>query len=271
MLKDQCGVLRLAGRIDIKTSGIKKILTIDHLICGILSRMSTPNPGDFKNLYANFDAPITAFDCGKKCAPYNEYGVPFCCDTSHAIPTAYLLEWDYLQPNTDLWHLWEGDDAEDTDELRAQTPAGQLLIACQGHQFCQRDFRSITCRAFPFFPYITKESEFIGLSYYQDYEDRCWVINHLEAVTPEYVREFVAAYDWIFRQIPDELEGFRYHAIIMRRIFGRQKRKIPLLHRDGGAFAIQPKDGTLESIDLAELPKHGPYAIAAEMPFPDEF
>jgi hypothetical protein len=237
------------------------MITHRHRIYGILSRMSILNPGE---------TPITVFDCGKKCAPFNEYGVPFCCDTGHTIPTAYLPEWTYLEGNTDLWHLWEGDDPQETEELCAQTPDEQVLIECLGHQLCQRDFRSITCRAFPFFPYITKESEFIGLSYYWEYEDRCWVINHLEVVTPAYVQEFVAAHDLIFRQIPSELENFRYYAIIMRRIFGRQKRTIPLLHRDGRAFAIKPKDGTFEPVDPLQLPKYGPYAIAAEMPFPDE-
>jgi hypothetical protein len=269
MMKADCGELKAeCGMLNVEWATLDSLS--DNRICGILSRMSTLNPGKFKDLYANFDAPITAFDCGKKCAPYNEYGVPFCCDTNHAIPTAYLSEWDYLQPHTDLWHLWEGNDPQETEELGAQTPDGQLLIECLGHHFCQRGFRSITCRAFPFFPYVTLQGEFIGLSYYWEYEDRCWVINHLEVVTPEYVREFMAAYDWIFRQIPGELENFRYHAIIMRRIFGRQKRTIPLLHQDGRTFAIIPNNGVLEPVDPSQLPKHGPYAIAAEMPFPDE-
>ena len=238
--------------------------------CGILGPMSQPKPADFAYLYVQFNAPITALDCGKKCAPYNEYGVPFCCDTGHAIPTAYQAELAYLQSNTDLWHPWEADDPVETEELRADTPEGQTLIECQGHRYCQRNFRSITCRAFPFFPYVTRQGEFLGLSYYWQYEDRCWVINHLEVVTPIYVQEFVSAYDWIFENVPGELENFRYHAGVMRRVFGRQKRGIPLLHRDGGVFMVTPKDGSLTPIDSANLPKFGPYEIAAQMPFPDE-
>jgi len=232
--------------------------------------MSEPKHADIAGLYALFDAPITSLDCGKKCAPYNEFGVPFCCDTSHAIPTAYLGEWDYLQTFTDLWHEWEDDNHDETDRLQSEIPDGQILIECLGHKLCQRNFRSITCRAFPFFPYITKEGEFIGLSYYWEYEDRCWVINHLDAVTPEYVQAFVTGYDWIFENSPGELENFRYHSIIMRRVFGRKKRMIPLLHRDRRALMVIPKDGKHKRIDLANLPKYGPYEIAALMPFPDE-
>jgi hypothetical protein len=232
--------------------------------------MPEPKPADFASLYAQFDTPIAALDCGRKCAPYNEYGVPFCCDTDHAIPTAYDAEWAYLDPNTDLWHFWEDDDPVETDRLRAETPDGQLLIECLGHRLCQRNFRSITCRAFPFFPYVTLAREFIGLSYYWEYEEVCWVINHLQAVTPAYVQAFVAAYDWIFAHLPGELENFRYHSIIMRRIFGRRKRTIPLLHREGGVFSVATKDGSLTPADPEQLPKHGPYEIAALLPFPEE-
>lgn len=232
--------------------------------------MSVLNPAHFVDLYARFNAPITALDCGRKCAPYNEYGVPFCCDTEHAIPTAYSAEWAYLEPSTDLWHPWEDDDPKETARLRAETPDGQVLIECLGHRHCQRNFRSITCRAFPFFPYITRERKFIGLSYYWEYEETCWVINHLRAVTPAYVQEFVAAYDWIFENLPGELENFRYHSIIMRRVFGRRRRTIPLLHRAGGAFSVTPKDGSLASVNPEQLPKYGPYEIAALMPFPNE-
>lgn len=251
-----------------KQSGVSIIFGSN--ICGILELMCDLEPKNFAKIYANFEAPITALDCGKKCAPYNEYGIPFCCDTDHAIPTAYQPEWSYLELNTDLWHPWEAGDPDETARLQAETPEGQVLIECQGHQFCQRSFRSITCRAFPFFPYVTLERELIGLSYYWAYEDRCWVINHLDSVTPGYVQKFVATYDRLFDSLPDELENFRYHSIIMRRVFGRQMRTIPLLHRDGGTFAVTPKNGKFEPVDAAQLPKYGPYEIAALMPFPDE-
>ena len=225
---------------------------------------------DFKELYTRFDTPISTLDCGYRCAPYNEYGAPFCCDTRHAVPTAYAPEWVHLEVNTDLWHLWEPENPEDTNCLRAETPDGQVLIECQGHKKCQRNFRSITCRAFPFFPYITKDGEFIGISYYWQYEDRCWVISNLDRVTDTYREEFVEAYDQIFKHAPWELENFRYHSIIMRRVFGRRNQAIPLLHRLGMTYKVTPRNGRLRRVDPIALPKHGPFEIAALMPFPDE-
>lgn len=225
---------------------------------------------NFEELYQRFQAPIAKFNCGDKCAPYNERGVPFCCDIHHAVPTVYQAEWEYLQSHTDLWHLWEGDDPEETAELQKQTPTGQLLVGCLGAELCQRGFRSITCRAFPFFPYLTRSGDFIGLSYYWEYEDRCWVISNLKLVSPDYRAEFIAAYEELFEKMPEERENFRYHSIIMRRIFGRRKRSVPLLHRNGGAYKITPRNGRMRRVVVENLPKFGPYKLAAELPFPDE-
>jgi hypothetical protein len=225
---------------------------------------------NFASLYAHFKAPITLLNCGDKCAPYNENGVPFCCDTQHAVPTAYAAEWDYLNRNTDLWHLWQSSDPSETAKLQKETPQGQVLIACLGHELCQRGFRSITCRAFPFFPYIDREGEFIGLSYYWEYEDRCWVISNLNIVSQGYRAEFIAAYDSILEKMPGEYENFRYHSIVMRRIFGMRHRAIPLLHRNGNAYKITPRNGRKRKVPVDKLPKFGPYKIAAELPFPGE-
>ncbi len=238
--------------------------------CGILETMSQPAPEFFQKLAAGFSAPIHELDCGKKCAPHNERGVPFCCDTAHMVPTAYDQEWAYLQVNTDLWHQWRADDPIDTARLEELTPEGQVLIACQGHTRCQRDFRALTCRSFPFFPYLTSGHEFIGLSLYWEYADRCWVISNLNAVTAEYRKQFVAAFDQLFEQLPVERESFAHQSAAMRRAFTRRGRTIPLLHRNGGSYKISPRGERLRRVLPEAFPKFGPYAVAQTLPFPDE-
>jgi hypothetical protein len=232
--------------------------------------MSDFTPADFARLYARFQAPIAALDCGTRCAPYNERGVPFCCDTGHAVPTVYSAEWEYLQANTDLWVRWQADDPQETSRLEKQAPQGQFLVACQGHELCQRSYRSITCRAFPFFPYIDSNRRFLGLSYYWEYENRCWVISNLRAVTPAYRQEFIDLYDLLLERRPDELENFHQHSARMRRVFDKLKRSIPLLHRNGLAYKITPHNGRLRLTNLEKLPKFGPYRLASELPFPGE-
>ncbi len=225
---------------------------------------------DFKTVYSKFNSPIFSLDCGRKCSPHNDWGIPFCCDISHAVPTAYSAEWEYLRSETNLWHLWESERSVETTSLQAETPDGQVLIACLGHHYCQREFRSITCRAFPFFPYITSAGEFIGLSYYWEYEERCWVISQLQQVTDQYRGQFITVYEYIFEHMPQELENFRFHSQMMRKIFKNKRRAIPLLHRNGKAYKITPNNERLRRKDITTFPKFGPYAIIDLLPFPEE-
>lgn len=225
---------------------------------------------DFAALYPRFDAPIAALDCGKRCAPHNENGVPFCCDTRHAVPTAYDAEWSYLQENTDLWHPWQGHSQSETRRLEKERPDGMVLLECKGHLLCQREYRAITCRAFPFFPYITRDDWFVGMSYYWQYEYGCWVISNLSVVTPQYLAQFIAAFDELFERMPGERESYRQYSTTMRRVFGRRKRAIPLLHRNGKVYKVTPRNGRMRRVDAARLPKFGPYHVAAQIPFADE-
>jgi hypothetical protein len=220
---------------------------------------------DYASLYDRFNVPIADFDCGQYCAPFNTGGRngpsrgPFCCDTYHAVPTVYLEEWEYLQVNTDLWHPWQGRTPAETRRVQEETPDNMLLVECLGYQHCQRNFRSITCRAFPFFPYITRDDWFIGMTYYWQFEYACWVISNLQVVTPQYRGQFFAAYDELFERYPQEREGYRLLSSSMRRVFSRWGRSVPILHRDGNAYQVTPKNGKLSRVDTESFPKHGVY------------
>jgi hypothetical protein len=214
-------------------------------------------------LYDRFNAPVTAIDCGTKCAPHNPSGKPLCCDICQAVPAAYRQEWQYLQANTDLWHAWRGDecpeDNTDPDELRAETPETMLLLACKGPAYCQRDFRALSCRQFPFFPYVTSEYRFIGLAYEWAFESSCWVISNLAAVTETYRREFIQLYDQIFALWQDEFDSYAALSEEMREHFAMQKRRIPILHRNGGNYLLSPKSERLQRAQLETLRRFGPY------------
>ncbi len=218
---------------------------------------------DFRSLYNHFNAPMTPFDCGKKCAPHNPHGIPFCCDICTAVPVAYKPEWDYLKQSTDLWHVWRGDECSqepcDPAELLKDTPESMLLLACQGPAHCQRDFRAISCRQFPFFPYITSDDRFIGLAYYWDFEPTCWVINNLATVTPEYRDEFVHLYDDLFSRWPDDYENYAQTSEDMREAFADQRRRIPILHRNGGYYLVSPISERIRRVAPEAFRKFGPY------------
>ena len=70
--------------------------------------------------------------------------------------------------------------------LRANTPKDMILLACLGPSQCEREFRALSCRQFPFFPYVTSDYRFIGLAYDLEFEAKCWVISNLAEVTLKY-------------------------------------------------------------------------------------
>jgi len=225
---------------------------------------------DWAALYQIFPAPIAALDCGKKCGRYNARGVPFCCDTRHLVPAAYPEEWAYLLGETDLWHRWKGRSAEEREALTAQVEEGQVLLECLGHQHCQRDYRSLACRAFPFYPYLTEDGRFLGLAALRGYSDRCWVISNLEVVTDRYRTQFVNAFEYLFRHRAETREHFRVFAASEREHYQQRGRQIPLLHRNGSDNYLDPESGRLTRVSREDFPRFEPYVTMRELPFPDE-
>lgn len=223
--------------------------------------MSRPRPEEWGDLFAHFEAPISAFDCGRFCAPHNG-GEPVCCSTAHAIPVVFVEEWQHLKGQSDLWRLFRPRNAPER-RMKQELHSSSRLVECKGFLHCERHNRSLSCRAFPFFPYVTRAGEFIGLAYYWSFEDRCWVISNLGIVTRRYIDQFVATYDELFRSMPDEKAHYRGYSATMRRTFSRRGRRIPLIHRDGGYYVISPRTGALLSSDSGHFPKHGPYRDAS--------
>lgn len=229
--------------------------------------MSTLPRIRIRQLYARFDAPVTGIDCGMKCAPHNPRGIPFCCDICQAVPAAYHQEWEYLQSNTDLWHVWRGqecaDDPGDPNELLAETPEHMLLLACQGPARCQREYRALSCRQFPFFPYLTSAGRFIGLAYEWEFELVCWVVSNLAEVTAAFREAFVQVYDELLAGWPAEFESYAIKSGQVRAHFQAQKRRIPLLHREGGFYLLSPGSERRQRVLPEDLPRFGPYQFGA--------
>jgi hypothetical protein len=221
-------------------------------------------PDEIRLLYAGFDAPIAALDCGAKCAPHNPSGKPFCCDICHAVPAAYRSEWVYLKQNTVLWHRWQGDECEqpapgERHRLEADTPRSMVLLACLGPDRCERDFRALSCRQFPFFPYVTSDYRFLGLACEWEFESKCWVISNLGKVSAAFREQFIRTYDRLFALFQDEFEAYAIHSERIRAHFLKQKRRFPLLHRNGRMYLVSPHSERIARVDADRLPRFGPY------------
>jgi hypothetical protein len=207
---------------------------------------------DFARVYAKFQAPISRkYDCGSKCAPYNK-GIPVCCDHDRAVPVADKGEWDLLRKRTDLWSIYTPKNKTEEKEFGDLADGCQSII-CKGAKFCERDNRTLACRAFPFFPYFTRDKELFGLSYYWGFEGMCWVISNLAVVEKTFIDEMIAASEDIFRKDKDEYDTYVTYSATMRGVFTKRNRKIPLLGRDGKTYVVLPGGGEIVPAPKAEF------------------
>jgi hypothetical protein len=214
--------------------------------------MNTSLP-DIATLYAAFDTPVVPFDCGALCAPNNPRGVPFCCDLHWAVPAVFHHEWDYLRDHTDLWHEWtpaeSGVTPAEAVELYEDTPDHMRLLACQGAPHCQRGYRSLSCRQFPFNPYLTSEMDFIGLVHEERFVAECWVLQHLDQVSEAYVRQFVDLFERLLADWPAEMESYYLASQAKRDSYEELGKTITLLHHEGGIMYIDPASEEIISRD----------------------
>ena len=223
----------------------------------------------FRELYSGFAMPLSEIDCGLRCGPHNDYGVPVCCDIQQVVPAAFDLEWRFLQENMDLWQPWSSYGSVDL-ELEEELQDGQVLIMCKGYQECQRNFRTLTCRAFPFYPYLDSKGIFTGLAYYPDFRSACWIISNLEVVSQAYKEAFRRTFQRIFELYPQYRLNFASYSSYMRGKAAENDEKIVLLGFSGDAFLIDPETGQEYEVEYKELGAFGPYEITRELQFPDE-
>lgn len=221
-------------------------------------------PQDIREFYDRFNSPIAELDCGKKCAPHNPSGKPFCCDICNAVPAAYKSEWNYLERATKLWHPWRGDECvtttpKESAALKKGTPGNMMLLACLGPTQCERDFRALSCRQFPFFPYVTSDYRFIGMAYEREFENKCWVISNLHEVTQQYRTQFMETFDRLFALFQSEFDSYAFHSERLRAAYAQQKKRFPLLHRNGQSYLVSPRSERMQRVNILHMPRFSPY------------
>lgn len=134
-----------------------------------------------------------------------------------------------------------------------------VLLACLGADQCQRPYRALSCRQFPFFPYITDDFRFLGLTYEWEFEHKCWLISNLHRVSNTYRQEFIQTFDDLFSHWPQEMEHYANQAEHMREVFSAKRRRIPILHRNGGCYLLSPGSERIRRVCLEKLAKFGVY------------
>lgn len=223
----------------------------------------------FREIYRAFEMPLAEIDCGLKCSPHHDRGVPVCCDIQRVIPAAFELEWDYLQAHTDLWQPWSPSGLIDR-ELQDDLMEGQVLVKCKGFQECQRAYRTLTCRAFPFYPYLDSRGDFLGLAYYRDFREQCWIISNLSVVVLEYKTSFRDAFEMIFAVFPPYRQNTQDYCLYVREEADSRGELLAVLDFQGGVGLIDPVTERKSPVSYRDLEAFGPFAVARELPFPDE-
>lgn len=228
-----------------------------------------PTKAIFRELYDGFDMPLCEIDCGLKCGPYNDYGVPICCDINQVIPAAFDLEWRFLKGQTDLWAPWNNPGSLDPD-LMDELQEGQVLLTCQGYKSCQRNFRTLTCRAFPFYPYLDSKEVYCGLAYFPEFCYGCWIISNLEVVSQSYKEAFRSTFRKLFEIFPDYQKNFAGFCSYMRERAEDENENIVLLGFSGEVYLIDPRTEEKIQVEYKELSAFGPFEITRELRFPGE-
>jgi hypothetical protein len=230
----------------------------------------SPDSSAFAKLYHSFSTPITNIDCGEKCGPYNDYGIPVCCDIHQLVPSAFEAEWNYLESMTNLWRKWEGSSTRDRKELLKGLESGQVPLQCLGHQHCQRQFRTLTCRAFPFLPYLNKHGVLIGFTYYPEYQEQCWIISNLSLVTQEYKKEFQGCFQEIFELYPIMKVNYQNYSDYLLDLSNSHGLDLIYLDFNDRVFRVDPSADNPEEITYDDLQSFGPFKISKTLAFPDE-
>ena len=218
---------------------------------------ATLKPADFASLYDTFKAPVSRYDCGRKCAPLNG-GEPVCCSTQNAVPVVHKVEFELLKTRSDLWQKFKPYDYATKQIVEELTP-DCMAIHCKGACHCERDNRTIACRGFPFYPYLTRQKEFVGLGTYWVFEDRCWMMSNLEIVGRDFIDQFVATYEALFIKDPSEFTTYVDFSASARRVYSRWKREIPLLSRTGELLIVEPSSGAIRPGKPRDFPKITPF------------
>jgi hypothetical protein len=146
----------------------------------------------------------------------------------------------------------------------AELTSDCMAIHCKGARHCERDNRTIACRGFPFYPYLTRQKEFVGIGTYWVFEDRCWMMSNLEIVDRTFVEQFIATYEALFVKDHSEFTTYVDFSASARRVYSRWKREIPLLGRKGELLIVEPSTGNIRRGATKDYPKVAPFSSEKE-------
>ncbi|MCB1191597.1 MAG: hypothetical protein H7A23_06975 [Leptospiraceae bacterium] len=170
---------------------------------------------------------IVDFDCGTLCKPDNN-GVPFCCSVRNAVPYLYKKEFELLKKRTNLWKEWIPSNKQEIKMKMEQESDDGIFCECKGHQFCERENRSISCRTFPLEPYLDKRGVLVGLIYIKSFVHGCPLSKHPEKIRQEFIDTHFLFWEKLLLRKKDEYDMYLAASRTERRLRTKNKQEFKI-------------------------------------------
>lgn len=178
---------------------------------------------------------IVDYDCSLLCKKYNN-NVAYCCEASNAVPILFKAEYEYFKLHTDLWFKWSPKNKDDR-ELLEHVREDQIFAECKGVKYCNRQYRSITCRTFPLEPYIDLRGVFVGLTFLKDFleEDentitRCPLASRHTDIRQEFIDSHYLYWQHIMFRLKSEYDVYVYSSKKLREYTNKKKKELIILY-----------------------------------------
>jgi hypothetical protein len=160
-----------------------------------------------KRFYRLLSVPMTDFDCGSKCAPDND-GVPYCCDREQVTPVLFRDEYRWHREQGTFWKKMPIKTKQEK-KLVEETCTYNVFSLCPGVKNCRRTLRSLSCRMFPFEPFLDKKGSVIGLVYQDGDNERCPLIGKSRRFYNQaYISNAIRVWQELVDTFPEEKEMY---------------------------------------------------------------
>jgi hypothetical protein len=117
---------------------------------------------------------------------------------------------------------------------------------------------------------LSSEDEFVGMAYYQDFREQCWVISNLDIVSLAYKKQFQSAFQRLLNLYPRTRIDFFEFSSHNRRKAGLSGQKLVLLDFFDQVLLVDPENEEIIECQYNDLEAFGPFEIIRELPFPDD-
>jgi len=156
-----------------------------------------------KHLYRMLSVRMTDFDCGKWCAPRNN-GIPYCCDGKKVLPVLFKDEYRWHRQQGGFWHKLHVKTKADK-RLVEESCSYNVFALCPGVRDCRRTLRSLTCRLFPFEPFLDSRGSVMGLVYQSSESGCCPLMGKPQHIyIRKYIRNAIRVWQELVDTFPEE-------------------------------------------------------------------